>query len=366
MRILVSAYACEPNKGSEPEVGWRWMIKLSEEYDELVIVTRANNQENVEAEFSKLNIKNVTFKYFDLPKWATFWKKGGTGVNLYSYLWEALLFFYLLKRYKRNHFDIAQRVTFVAYKFPSFIWYFAKKFTFGPIAGGERYPLSFLRVFSFKGKIKEITRMLLQRLSLLDPFILLTFHKASKIIAVTDDTKSILPRFARIKTIVEPAISIDVNDFDVNNTERSKRVKENPIRLLYVGNLLELKGIKLILMALKDIKRTEYDFNIVGSGPDEKRLKAYVQKNNLNVNFLGQKKRNELSEYYLSHDIFVFPSLHDSGGMVVLEAKAHGLPVVVSSFGGPKMFVNETDTIIKARYLEEFIEELRNSIFSSL
>ena len=60
MRILVSAYACEPNKGSEPEVGWRWMIKLSGEYDELVIVTRSNNQENVEGEFSKLNIKNVT------------------------------------------------------------------------------------------------------------------------------------------------------------------------------------------------------------------------------------------------------------------------------------------------------------------
>jgi len=361
--MLISAYACEPNKGSEPEVGWRWMIRFSKECDELTVVTRKNNRKNIEEEFCKLNIDNVVFKYFDLPQWVSFWKKGGRGVNLYAYLWEISLFFYLLKRYNKNHFDNAQRVTFVAYKFPSFIWYFANKFTLGPIAGGERFPFSFLKVFSFKGKIKEIVRMLLQRISLLDPFILLTFYKASKIIAVTDDTKSILPRFARKKTIIEPAISIDVNDFDLNKKESCNRVKESPIRLLYVGNLLEWKGIGLVLLALKDVERNKYDFSIVGSGPDEKIFKDYVVENNLKVNFLGQKTRKELSEFYLTHDLFVFPSLHDSGGMVVLEAKAHGLPVVVSCFGGPKMFVTDTDEIISERdSVDKFIKELKAAI----
>ena len=106
-------------------------------------------------------------------------------------------------------------------------------------------------------------------------------------------------------------------------------------------------------------------FNIIGSGPDKSIFLKYVEENNLNVKFLGQRKRKELSEYYLSHDLFVFPSLHDSGGMVVLEAKAHGLPSVVSSFGGPKMSVGNGDVIINERNsVDKFIKELKEAIIT--
>jgi len=358
----MSAYACEPNKGSEPEVGWRWLIDAAEKYNEVVLVTRKNNQENIEKEFSKLNLNNVKFEYFDLPKWASFWKKGGRGVQPYAYLWEMFLFVYLLKRYKKEEFDLAQRVTFVTYRFPSFIWYFSKEFIFGPIAGGERYPLDFLKIFTSKGKIKEIIRMLMQRFSLFDPLVLLTLYKADKIIAVTEDTKTILPNFVQDKVIIKPAISININDFNIDLSKREVKSKNDILKLLYIGNLLELKGIMLTLMALKDIDQSKYEFNIIGSGKDQKTFEDYVVKHNLNVNFLGQKNRNELSEYYLSHDLFVFPSLHDSGGMVVLEAKAHGLKVIVSDFGGPQMFVDESDEVITEKTIESFTKKL-NSLF---
>ena len=84
------------------------------------------------------------------------------------------------------------------------------------------------------------------------------------------------------------------------------------------------------------------------------------------VNFLGQQNRDSLSQYYLSHDLFLFPSLHDSGGMVVLEAKAHGLPVVVSSFGGPQEFIDENDYFIHSQTVDGFIDELQKIIESKI
>lgn len=360
MNILLGMYACEPNKGSEPEVGWRWMIESAKKFDNVVVVTRANNKDNIEKEFSKLEIKNVKFEYFDLPKWLSFWKKGGRGVQLYAYLWEISIFFFLLKKYKKNEFDIAQRVTFVTYRFPSFIWYFSKKFIFGPIAGGERFPLDFLKIFSFKGKIKEIIRMIIQRISLFDPFVLLTFYKADEIIAVTEDTKTILPKFFQDKVIIKPAISIDIKDFNVDVSQRLARKQGEPLKLLYIGRLIEWKGIMLTLMALKDIEKSKYVFDIVGEGNDIDIFKEYIETHNLNVHFLGQKNRQELSTFYLSNDLFVFPSLHDSGGMVILEAKAHGLPVLVSSFGGPQMFIDKYDFLLKEKEVKKIISELHN------
>ena len=44
MKILLSAYACEPNKGSEPEVGWKWAINLVKAGHEVYVVTRLNNK----------------------------------------------------------------------------------------------------------------------------------------------------------------------------------------------------------------------------------------------------------------------------------------------------------------------------------
>ncbi len=365
-KILISAYACEPGKGSEPEVGWRWVIEKSKEYDEVVVVTRKNNKENIESALANVNLPNVKFEYFDLPKWLAFWKRGQRGVQLYAYLWEIGVFFFLLKKYRYKEFDVAQRVTFVNYRYPSFLWFFSKEFIFGPIAGGERFPLSLLSLFSFKGKLKELVRLLMQRLSLFDPLVLLTLYKADKIIAVTEDTKTILPKWAQKKTIVKPAIKIDLSDFDIDWSLREryldlkKRANKRSLRLLYVGNLLELKGLTLLFEALKEMRDIDYSLTIVGDGPDRKLFEEYTKRYNINAVFVGRIPRKRLSKFYLTHDLFVFPSLHDSGGMAVLEAKAHGLPVVVTSFGGPKQFVDENDYILEANSREDMIKELRS------
>ena len=55
MKILLSAYACEPNKGSEPGVGWHWALELGYLGHDVWVLTRANNRPAIEAEQNRKN-----------------------------------------------------------------------------------------------------------------------------------------------------------------------------------------------------------------------------------------------------------------------------------------------------------------------
>ena len=51
IRVLISAYACEPNKGSEPGVGWNWTLQMAK-MDEVYVITRSNSYRNIFTETS--------------------------------------------------------------------------------------------------------------------------------------------------------------------------------------------------------------------------------------------------------------------------------------------------------------------------
>ena len=87
MKVLLSAYACEPDKGSEPAVGWNWVRQVSR-FHEVWVITRANNRKPIEKALAKNPLPNAHFIYFDLPHWARFWKRGQRGAHLYYYLWQ--------------------------------------------------------------------------------------------------------------------------------------------------------------------------------------------------------------------------------------------------------------------------------------
>jgi hypothetical protein len=92
MKVLLSAYACEPGKGSEPGVGWSWVRQIAR-FAEVWVITRANNRGTIEKALREEPLPNVHWVYFDLPRWARFWKKGQRGVHLYYYLWQVGIYF---------------------------------------------------------------------------------------------------------------------------------------------------------------------------------------------------------------------------------------------------------------------------------
>ena len=64
IRVLMSAYACEPNKGSEPGVGWNWAIQMAN-WNEVYVITRSNNKDVIEAYLKRNPVEHLHFYYHD-------------------------------------------------------------------------------------------------------------------------------------------------------------------------------------------------------------------------------------------------------------------------------------------------------------
>ena len=106
--------------------------------------------------------------------------------------------------------------------------------------------------------------------------------------------------------------------------------------MLYVGQLLPLKGVALAIRTLTLLP--EWHLVLCGDGPDRARLEKLARRLGVRgrVRFLGRRSREEARRLMKdSGDVLIFPSLHDEGGFAVVEALAAGLPVVCLDRGGP-------------------------------
>ena len=111
---------------------------------------------------------------------------------------------------------------------------------------------------------------------------------------------------------------------------------EDKIKLLYVGRLAPEKNLQLLMNSLNKLNsqyKEKIELLITGDGPLLEELKNNAPQN---VTFTGYLTGQELSSLYATADVFVFPSLTETYGNVVLEAMASGLPVVGVLAGGVK------------------------------
>ncbi|PKG82546.1 glycosyl transferase family 1 [Colwellia sp. 75C3] len=367
MKVLLSAYACEPNKGSEPGVGWHWAQEVAKLKHDVTVLTRKNNQEVISEYYSNnKQPDNLSFIYYDLPKWLSWWKKGGRGVRFYYFLWQIGAFFTARSVHEKSKFDQVQHITFVSVRQPSFMGLLGIPFVFGPVAGGDSAPLALRAGFSLKAKIRDRLRDIINYCVGYDPFMHLTFYSADKIFVTSEQTKKLIPAIHQNKVRVQLAIGVESKNSAIQGVQSGRN--DSSVRVLYVGRFDYLKALPLAIRSFAQaLKQSELSLTLVGSGPEKKSLNTLV--NHLGVedkvHWIDWVPQNELARIYREHDVFIFPSLRDSGGMVVLEAMAEGLPVVCLNLGGPGVIVNEGCGIsidTNNKYETDVIEELAKAL----
>lgn len=333
MKLLVSAYACEPGKGSEPGVGWNWVQALIRRGYQVHVITRSNNRENIEKDPASQH-PSLTFHYHDLSASARRWKHRRGGIYLYYLLWQWGAYQLAKQLHARERFDRVHHVTFVSYRQPSFMGRLGIPFIFGPVGGGESTPPRLLRTLSFRGRINEIIRNAGSKVIAVDPFMHSTFSQAEIIACTTAETVARIPRRYHPKCVVQLAIGIDESEILASRCEAPTLP-----RLLFVGRLVYWKGLHLALRALSEVRHAlpGITMKIIGSGEDRTWLESEAQAAGVTdlLEWIPSKPHDEMVREYSQSTCLVFPSLHDSGGMVVLEALAVGLPVLCLDLGGP-------------------------------
>lgn len=334
MRVLLSCYACEPNRGSEPSVGWNWSVHLAR-HCEVTVVTRENNRDLIERECLKNTDANkIQWRYHDLDDRLMWLKKKFRAHRLYYLLWQNALEKKLLNSQTNEHFDIVHHLTFASYRYSTAIGRLPAIRIWGPVGGAEFTPWHLLPWDAPRTLAAECVR----NLQTSGRGHLSQARRYDIILSSTHETQELLSK-AGYPSRLMPTIGIEAAAL----SEAPQRyIHSNGLSLLFIGNLQHLKGIHFVLRALAQIPSAK--LTIVGSGSYEIQLRKLTRKLALNdrVIFTGFIPQNELPELHQSHDVFAFPSLHDSGGMALLEAMAAGMPSITLACGGPRVLADES------------------------
>lgn len=341
MKIIITAYACEPNRGSEPGIGWKWpwFLSQSREYD-IYVITRLNNKEKIDCFLENNPVRsNLHFFYYDLPTPMIWAKHHGLSINIYYALWLYGAGKLAQSLHEKFHFDIGHHLTFGVFRDASFLYRLHIPYIVGPLGGGDYTPPQLMELFPLKQRIGENIRKMANVLALLNPFLRHSLNKASLIIAKTEETRQALKNETwKTKTIVD--LEIGVHQVCDDHVEIIKG------QFLYVGRFIPLKGIRLILCAFQKYaeKHDEAKLLMVGKGEMQEEIEMFREKAGLNdkIQIIPWMKQEELLSYYQSSEALLFPSLHDSSGNVVLEAIACGLPVICLDCGGPATILGST------------------------
>jgi len=129
------------------------------------------------------------------------------------------------------------------------------------------------------------------------------------------------------------------NDFYYNETMKWRKTRDTLCQeyampahnFLYIGRFSPEKNIIHLLEAYKKIGNNNWGLILVGNGPQKKEIENYIQKHKIRNVFLpGFKQKEEIPQYLAISDVFVLPSISEPWGLVVNEAMAAGLPVLVS------------------------------------
>lgn len=344
MKVLMSAYAFRPDMGSEPGIGWHWAAQAARDHDVWVITAEANRPA-VEQELSARPIPSLHVRFHDLIGWAHGLASIGRPAHIHTYRHMYLWHITARAVAKRLHadvgFDVAHHVTYGSIRNWSYLAGLGIPFAWGPVGGGEQPDLRLLRSLPLRVQVKEVVRNCSNALVAYDPLVRWTARSADMVLATTWDSARRLPGTVAHKIHVVQNIGLDQSEIDF--ALRTRRSDE--VRLLFVGRLLPWKGVDLAIEAITRLvsRAPNLTLTIIGDGPDKERLASIAARLNLmdHIRFLGSVPRNETLKLLPEYDIFIFPSLHDSGGFAVLEAMAARLPVICLDIGGPAVTVSE-------------------------
>ena len=332
MKLLLSAYACEPNRGSEPGVGWEWAMRLAERH-EVTVITRANNREEIESALGKRpECTRPRFIYIDLPKfWVYLKKRRILPVPIYYIFWQLAARFEV--RHKLKNFDLVHHVTFNGFRFPGAWWRTDTPVVLGPLGGGSVTASAYRRCFGRRWPMESLRGWSVQ-LWKFNPWTLCSLFGSDAVIAVGAEMAK---RFASLgikaDSMLETAVPslLEAEAAEISGEKRSD--------FLLVGNLEPWKGWQIAFEAFAQALLnglSNQRLAVIGTGSQIQEARKLASSLNIDsqVDFLGQVSRHDSWQYVRKCRALIFPSIRDTSGNAVIEAMALSTPVICFNHQG--------------------------------
>lgn len=341
LSLLINAYACSPNMGSEPGMAWNWCVNLAK-YCELHIITEGEFRDKIEAALPTLpQGKNMHFYYHPVSEEIRkmCWNQGDWRFYKYYKEWQWKTYLIAKDICQKTHIDILHQLNMIGFREPGYLWKIPDiPFVWGPVDAKESFPLAYLEGASLKTKLfiqlkNAITKWQLQHAKR----VRLAVKRASCVISASSNSQQAFKKYYQIDS---PLLN-ETGCYIQKHPIIDKSQKEY-FDVLWVGKLDFRKQLSLALRSIAATKNPHIKLHIVGGGNNfiyqtlAKELGIESQ-----CKWYGAISHEEVQTIMQKSDVFFFTSVAEGTPHVVLEAISNNLPVVCFNTCGQGDSVNE-------------------------
>jgi glycosyltransferase involved in cell wall biosynthesis len=366
IRVLLLAYACSPYRGGESGVGWQRALETAKKFDTWVLC----KQQRYEADIRRFlheqgEIPGLHFCFIPRTRFEKFLKLIPGFYYMAYNRWHRRAYRLAVTLHQEMHFDLVHQVNFNCFREPGYLWKLDSPFIWGPVGGTQNYPWNFLRFAGMAGACKEGLRTITNTFQL--RFSRRVRQAARRAACLLTANSTNMVDFKRTHQ-VDPVLLLETGSKDPQARTIERGQRDGSLKILWSGDLQHHKALHLLLMALSKMPvHLKYELRILGKGPLKKRLQKLAQKLGVEAHctWMGWLPHHEAMAQYHWPDVFVFTSLRDTSGNVVLEALSHGLPVICLDHQGVRDIVtSECGIKIPVTTPENVVQELVQALVS--
>ena len=346
MKVIISAYACSPYKGSEPGVGWGFVKALAPLHD-LCVITESSFKEDIDRYRNKYpELSKVRFEYV-----ARIRSRGAERIWPPAYYWT----------YRRWHqdayrlaqqlhqeviFDIAHQLTMVGFREPGYLWKLGIPFVWGPVGGMGFFPWRFLPAIGGYGALYYLGY---NAFNWLHMNFLARPRQAAKaaasgaaigLIMATTENRAGAAKYWSCASSVLNEVGVPFEPFQ----NIDERAAEEPLRILWSGLHTSGKALNLALQALSRLPADiDWQITILGEGRKTNAWQQLAAELGIGsrCQFLGWVSRDQALDVMAGAHLVLITSLRDLTSTVSVEALALGLPIICMDHCGFADVVNE-------------------------
>lgn len=335
LKILISAYACSPYKGSEPGVGWGFVSELARHHELWVIVEEEKFRADIERYLQDHPELAQTVHFHFIPKQRN---------RALRKLWPPSYYWY----YRRWHqqalalaqrlhcqvgFDLAHQLTMVGFREPGYLWQLDVPFVWGPVGGLGPFPWRFLPQLGAYGAAYYLGYNLynaVQTRWMARPQQAARRAGVGLLMATPDNQRAALKHWGCASTVMA-----EVGVPREPLTEVAGRQAGEALRIVWTGLHIPRKALNLGLQVLAALQTVAADgpgweLHVLGEGPRTKAWQAQAAQLGIGGQccFHGWLPREQALAVMAAAHVMLITSLRDLTSTVTIEAMALGLPIV--------------------------------------
>jgi glycosyltransferase involved in cell wall biosynthesis len=300
--------------------------------------------------------------YVNLPSKIDPWKvnRGERGVKLHYLMWQHLVLRRARELVAAEQIDVAHHISFGTVNAAPLLYKLPIPVVWGPIGGGEVMPWKFRRYF--RGTLAgETFRLIKSKFLPWVPSLRRMSQRAAATLVANLETARIVEQAGGRN--VQLAIDFGLPEGYASDVSPD-REESDTLKLLWAGRLESRKALPLALEAVAQT-RARVHLTVAGDGPLRREWEQLARDLRVDdrTTFLGSVPWATMSKLFRESDVFVFTSLRDKLGTVLLEAMGHGLPILTLNHNGARCFVPDGAGVkVSVNVPEQTVAELAAGI----